>query len=47
MDWIALQLRFVIIEMVNTEMQMEIVNVVMVNDGGIKKMMADPVCISI
>ncbi|KAJ9541113.1 LOW QUALITY PROTEIN: hypothetical protein OSB04_027619 [Centaurea solstitialis] len=41
-DWIALQLRFVIRQMVNTEMQTEIVNAVIVNDGGIDKMMTEP-----
>ena len=42
MDWIALQLRYIIRQMVNAELEMEIVNVVMVNDGGIEKMMAEP-----
>ncbi|KAI3702965.1 hypothetical protein L6452_28719 [Arctium lappa] len=38
-DWIALQLQFLIKQMVNTEMRTEIVKEVMVNDGGIEKMM--------
>ncbi|KAI3702967.1 hypothetical protein L6452_28721 [Arctium lappa] len=41
-DWIALQLRFIIKQMVNTEMGTEIVNEVLVNDGGIETMMVEP-----
>ncbi|KAJ9560935.1 hypothetical protein OSB04_006095 [Centaurea solstitialis] len=41
-DWVALQIQFLIKQMVNNEMRTEIVNEVMVNDGGIEKMMDEP-----
>ncbi|KAI3708532.1 hypothetical protein L2E82_37740 [Cichorium intybus] len=41
-DWIALELRFVIQKMVNNELEMEIVNEVMVRGGGMEKMLDEP-----
>ncbi|KAI3496992.1 hypothetical protein L1887_39372 [Cichorium endivia] len=41
-DWIALELRFVIQKMVNDELEMEIVNEVMVRGGGMEKMLDEP-----
>ncbi|KAK9077549.1 hypothetical protein SSX86_005886 [Deinandra increscens subsp. villosa] len=41
-DWMALQLRFMIQKVVNKEMEMEIVNEVMLHGGGIEKMLDEP-----
>lgn len=46
-DWIALELRFVIQKMVNDELEMEIVNEVMVHGGGMEKMLDEPTSVAL
>ncbi|KAI3708530.1 hypothetical protein L2E82_37736 [Cichorium intybus] len=46
-DWIALELRFVIQKMVNDELEMEIVNEVMVRGGGMEKMLDEPTSVAL
>ncbi|KAI3708524.1 hypothetical protein L2E82_37726 [Cichorium intybus] len=46
-DWIALELRFVIQKMVNNELEMEIVNEVMVRGGGMEKMLDEPTSVAL
>ncbi|KAL8264309.1 hypothetical protein R6Q59_022439 [Mikania micrantha] len=41
-DYLALQLRFFMKQLVNKEIEAEVVNVVMVNGGGIEKMLVEP-----
>ncbi|KAD6794842.1 hypothetical protein E3N88_05738 [Mikania micrantha] len=41
-DYLALQLRFFMQQVVNKEIEAEVVNEVMVNGGGIEKMLAEP-----
>ncbi|KAL7584907.1 hypothetical protein Lser_V15G45187 [Lactuca serriola] len=45
-DWIALELRFVIQKMVNSELEKEIVNEVMVRGGGMEKMLDEPTSVA-
>ncbi|KAI3496998.1 hypothetical protein L1887_39378 [Cichorium endivia] len=46
-DWIALDLRFVIQKLVDKELEMEIVNEVMVQGGGMEKMLEEPVSVAL
>ncbi|KAD4178888.1 hypothetical protein E3N88_27479 [Mikania micrantha] len=41
-DYLALQLRFFMQQLVNKEIEAEVVNVVMLNGGGIEKMLVEP-----
>ncbi|KAL4580167.1 hypothetical protein LXL04_016348 [Taraxacum kok-saghyz] len=45
-DWIALELRFVIVKMVNKELEMEIVSEVMVRGGGMERMLDEPTSVA-
>ncbi|KAL4580154.1 hypothetical protein LXL04_016335 [Taraxacum kok-saghyz] len=46
-DWIALELRFVIVKMVNKELEMEIVSEVMVLGGGMERMLDEPTSVAL
>ncbi|KAL4580164.1 hypothetical protein LXL04_016345 [Taraxacum kok-saghyz] len=46
-DWIALELRFVIVKMVNKELEMEIVSEVMVRGGGMERMLDEPTSVAL
>ncbi|KAJ9565665.1 hypothetical protein OSB04_001631 [Centaurea solstitialis] len=45
-DWIVLLLRFIVMQMVNTEIRKDIVNKVLVNDGGLENIMFEPLSVA-